>query len=50
MHGQNRRVDVVVVGGGIAGSSMATVLAGHGLQVAVPFTLLTRYVKLSSPL
>jgi len=35
MHGQSGQVDVVVVGGGIAGSSMATVLASHGLQVAV---------------
>jgi flavin-dependent dehydrogenase len=29
------QADVVVVGGGIAGSSMATVLAGDGMPVAV---------------
>jgi flavin-dependent dehydrogenase len=31
----DRSVDVVVVGGGIAGSALATVLARHGLDVVV---------------
>ena len=35
MHGPNGKADVVVVGGGIAGSSLAAVLARSGVGVVV---------------